>query len=224
MQEILSIIQEIISFISWSPLSSNPNIHYALGPAVIPLITLALSAATTGYGLSQKARASKQLREAQERMNKKYQSVADYYDAEGSKDFLDTEVAQSTLGKIREQYKRGVETNASDAVRGGATAEAKVANKAALNEKYNDVLSNLVGYGTQYKSSLKKDYSNSLNQVAQGQQGLYGADVASYGNLASNAGSTFANTAGSTDWASIFGNKSSEDDPSDWQNRDNATY
>lgn len=208
MQDIFLAIQELLSFVFFGP--SDPNIHLAIGPLVIPLITLALSAATTGYSLYKKNQASNDLRDAQEGINQKYQDVSDWYDAEGSKDFMDTEVAQSTLGKIRDQYKKGVETNASDAARGGATAEAKVANKAALNEKYNDVLQNMVGYGTQYKSNLKKDYSNSLSAVAQGQNALYGADVASWGNLAGNAGSTFANTAGSTNWQDIFGNDNPE--------------
>lgn len=205
MQEILSIIQGVLSYILFG--SQDPNIQYALGPAVIPLITLALSAATTGYGMSQKAKAAKAQREAQMEMNRKYQGVSDWYEAEGSKDFLDTDVAKSTLSKIREQYKKGIETNASDAARGGATAEAKIANKSALNEKYNDVLSNMVGYGTQYKSNLKKDYANSLSAVAQGQNQMYGSDVASWGNLVANAGGTFANTAATTNWEDIFGNK-----------------
>ncbi len=208
MQEVLSLIQELLSFILWSP--SDPNIHYAIGPAVIPLITLAISAATTAYGLSQKAKASRALRESQRGINRRFEDIAGFYESEGSKDFLDTDVAKSTLGTIREQYKRGLEINASDAARGGATAEVTVANKAALNEKYNEVLSNLVGYGTQYKSNLKRDYSDALSRLSQGQQGLYGADVASFGNLASNAGAAFANTAGSTNWEQIFGNKATK--------------
>lgn len=200
MNDIMTFLTSVIDFLF--PVTSQQG-H--IEQAWLPLVSLALMAASTGYGMYKKGQASKEMREANEKIQGKYSELSDWYGGESSKDFMDTEVAKSTLGKIREQYKKGVETNVSDAARGGATAEAQVANKAALNEKYNQVLSNMTGYGTEYKLNLKQQYQNALSSLASQQNATYGADVASWGNLAGNAGAAFANTAATTDWEKMFG-------------------
>ena len=163
-------------------------------------IGLIASLASAGYGMYKQSQASKEARGAMDEQNARMNDLSSWYNAESSKDFLDTEVAQSTLGRIREQYKKGVETNASNAARGGATAEAKVANKASLNEKYNQVLNNMVGHGTQYKLNLKKGYSDALGKLASGQNSMNMADVASWQNMTANAGESAVDILGSTDW------------------------
>lgn len=198
-------IQTVFQYLVYG--SFDTHAQHAIAPA---LIALAIEAGVMGYSEIKKAQASKKAREAMQGQTKRYKDLADWYNAEGSKDFMDTDVAKSTLGKLRDQYKNAIETNASNAARGGATEESKVANKTALNEKYNNVLQNLVGYGTQYKTNLKRDYANALGTWANSQNKMYGADVNSWQNMSNNAGSAFANTAGSTDWSSIF--KTTPDD------------
>lgn len=201
MQDIFTILHQIIEVFLFG--SKDPNIHSAW----IGLAALAISAAVTGYGMYKKGQANKKAQAEIDKQNREYGKLSSWYDAESSKDFMDTDVAKSTLGKINAQYKKGIEINASNAARGGATAEAQVANKAALNEKYNNVLNNMVGYGTQYQSNLKKEYGNALTTMASGQNAYNFGNVQGWGNIAGNAGEAFANTAGSTDWESMFANK-----------------
>ncbi len=210
--ELLSLIFELLF-----P-ASDPNIQYAFAPFIIPLTSMAMQLGSGIFGAKKGVDAGKELDAAtqeainsQQGINSKNQEIADWYNSEASKDYMDTDVAQSTLGKIREQYKNSVETSASNAARGGATAEARVATKGKLNEGYNSVLNNMVGYGTQYKNSMKQGYSNQLSKVNQGigainQMKISNAQgkVDSANNMTGNALSGLANTMGSTDWVDIF--------------------
>ena len=201
MQYIITIFQYILDYFT---IQDQANVQQAIGAAVIPLITLAISAASTGYSQYKKGQANKKAQGALNAQNAEMRGLSSWYDAEASKDFMDTDVAKSTLSKIRSQYKKGIDTNASNIARGGGTVEAEVANKATLNEKYNDVLSNMVGYGTQYKQNMKKGYSDVLTGLYSNQNMANFGNAQGWATTANNAGQAFANTMGSTDWQEIM--------------------
>lgn len=199
--EIFNILQDIFSWLFIPSTSPIDPIQQAWLPVAIAIASLAASA----YGQVKKAQADKKLQSMQEGVNAKMNSLSDYYNAESSKDFFDTDVAQSTIAKIKDQYKESLDTNKSNAVKGGLTAEAQVANQTSLQDKYNDALVKLSGYGTQYRDNMKGNYERSLGGLYSNNLNTYGPASQSWGNFSANAGQVAGSAIESTDWDKVFG-------------------
>lgn len=187
---ILEIIQPFIGVV-------EDSVTYAV--AIIPLITLAASAASAGYGAYKKNKASNDLRNSQQDVLKRNKSLADYYYTEANKDFYDTELGQSTTDRLSKQYKEAVKKSADKISKSGATQESKVASKASYLDKYNQALTNMAGYGTNYKNNMNKSYEGVLKNLYSGNDTVYGRDVQSYGNLTNNSFNALSQTLGELD-------------------------
>ena len=200
----MELINFIIEWFNWwmTPGIFDPGTFDPVQKAFWPVALAGL--AMSAYGMYKKNQADNELQAKQEGVNQRYSDLTDWYEGESSKDFLDTEVAQSTLGNIREKYKEALETGDNNAAKGGLTAESKVAQKGVLQEKYNDVLRNLTGYGTQYKQNLKRDYSGSLSKLYGSNQSTYGPESESWGNFMNNANGVTSSAIETTDWDKIF--------------------
>lgn len=83
---------------------------------------------------------------------------------EVNKDFLDTETAKSTLSAIRKQNDKQIEALGNNAIKAGASDEAKIAAASRANETYADAASRIAGYGTQYKQNIEDRYLARLDQ------------------------------------------------------------
>lgn len=169
--------------------------------AAIPAV---ISLAGMIGGMVQKSKADKRMKANLEANQAKQQSLADWYNAESNKDFLDTELSQSILSKATEQYKKALEVSGGNAAKSGATAESKVAMQGEIAGRYNEMLNQLSGYGTQYKANMKKDYGNWLGDITRGQTGIDMMQSGSWGNYINNAGGAFSDIAASTDWNKLF--------------------
>ena len=177
------------------------SVQYGWAAAIPAIISLA----TMIYGEVESSNASNDLRDAQERVMKRQRNLGDWYRSEASKDFLDTQAGSSALSKLKDQYSEASSINKGNAVRGGATAEAQVAQQSELQKRFNQALTQLSGYGTQYKLNLNRNYQNQLKDIMAGNASTYGADVNSWNNFTNNAADSFSSNMGTIDWNQILG-------------------
>lgn len=127
-----------------------------LVPAIIAAVGAAASIAGSVASGNAKSKADKQLQERRDKAERKYLH-------EINTDFLDTDTAQSTLAQLRKQNAKQIEAINNDAVRQGASEEAKVAMAGKLNEGYADATSRLAGFGTQYKQQIEDRYQRRVD-------------------------------------------------------------
>lgn len=147
---------------------------------------------TTIAGLFGSAKENKKYQKEQSNLlNTRKQDITSLFNNEYSRDFLDTEVAKSAMKGITENYNRGVQTNDLNVAKGGGTVEAQNASREAQNASYNDAVSKLTSYGTQYRDNLRRDFQNQLGQLFNVEMGnlnqQHAQKQASWGNLMGNA-------------------------------------
>lgn len=119
----------------------------------------AIGSLVSGLSARSKAKkAEKQLLERRDALNKEYAQ-------DKNTDYLDTEAARSTLALLRRQNRRAQEALNNNAVKGGASDEAKVAAAASQNENYANAASRIAGMGTQYKQRLKENYQRRRDSI-----------------------------------------------------------
>jgi hypothetical protein len=150
------------------------------------LIGSLVGAGTGIFGMIKAAQAGKQLQEANQGVLNQQSDLANWYNDQSNKSFFDTASAQSGLARIRDQYKQNLAEVNNKGVQGGATDEAQIAAKTSLQDNYNNTLSNLVGYGTQYQNNMKRAYGGALQGLWQGNTATYMPQIQSWGNLANN--------------------------------------
>lgn len=119
----------------------------------------AIGSLVSGLSARSKAKkAEKQLLERRDALNKEYAQ-------DKNTDYLDTEAARSTLALLRRQNRRQTEAMNNNAVKSGASDEAKVAAAGRLNDSYADAASRIAGMGTQYKQQLKENYQRRRDSI-----------------------------------------------------------
>lgn len=136
------------------------------------------------HGMNKAAQAQRQLEGAQQAQIAAEKGLGDYYNQQANTDYLNTAAAKSGLAKVRDQYKQTLADANSNMAAGGATDEAKVALKSGLQKGYNQTLSNLVGYGTQYQNAMKQAYGGTLSSLYNMNKELYQPKINSATNSA----------------------------------------
>lgn len=86
-----------------------------------------------------------------------------WYDKEYNQNYLDTDEAKSTIQILRNQMAEQMKkVDQNNAIR-GASDEARVATADRLNQRLGSNVTQLAGYGTRYKDSIRREYQG-LNQ------------------------------------------------------------
>lgn len=133
-------------------------------------------------------------KKAEKQIGKQLAENDRWYAQEKGTNFLDTDSARSTLALLRRQNQQQTEAMNNNAVKAGASDEAKVATAAGLNQNYANAASQIAGMGTQYKENLRQDYMNrrdSLNNQLQQVQQQKAQATSDMINSFSQAGSGF---------------------------------
>lgn len=150
--------------------------------AIGTLLTLA-SLALSAYGANE---SSKQNQKNQDLLSNRMRDLDAWYGKEYNTPVTETESGQAALAKLRDQMKKGIEQNSQSAVRGGATAESKVATQTGMQEKYNSAINNLMGYETQRKDRVNRQYQSQNNALLGTQMDLNKNQGDSWVNFGSN--------------------------------------
>lgn len=134
----------------------------------------------------------------------------EWFNTENSKDFLTTDIAQSSIRGLLGQSDRQAQALNNAAAAGGATQEANIAAKGKLNENFADAIGRLLGYGTNYKQGLRQQYDYRLQSLYQPMDQLSQSkiqDYANFSNNVANAGNSVSLAAGMIDWEEMLGKK-----------------
>ncbi|MEG1649938.1 MAG: hypothetical protein RR141_01400 [Rikenellaceae bacterium] len=110
--------------------------------------------------------ARKKAKKANSMLDDRQRSLDDWYRKEMNTDFLDTDVAKSTLSFIGNKNKKAENAMRNSAIKRSTTAEERVAMASALNQNYADSVSRLAGMGTSRKNQLQGTYMNESNKLA----------------------------------------------------------
>ncbi len=100
-------------------------------------------------------------KKAEDLMESRKQELKDLHDKEMSSDFLDRADSQSVLRQVRHNQKEQQEALGNDAIKTGATEQAKVAAAAKANEQYASTVAQLAGIGSQHKDNVQQRYLQS---------------------------------------------------------------
>lgn len=151
---------------------------------ILPILSTAAGLAGQAFGLSQSQKANKKADSyLQSRMNKLDSDYAgDYY-----QDFLDTEAARSTMGRLNSQYK-DMAQNIKGTSAAGSTAEAEIAQKDNIQKRYGEAVSNLAGMGTQYKDNIRNRYQANRGRLEDAQMGVLESKAQNWNQFGANVG------------------------------------
>ena len=118
------------------------------------IIAAAISAVASGIG---SAVANKRKREAEEKYAQQQADMIGDIDQQLNSNYLDRADSRNALRKVTESNKEAMRQLNTDAIRSGATDEAKVAMASQLNKRTADVVGDLAAIGEQHKDSLRRD-------------------------------------------------------------------
>lgn len=118
------------------------------------IIAAAISAVASGIGT---AVANKRKREAEEKYAQQQQGLINDIDNELNSNYLDRADSRNAIRKVTESNKEALRQLNTDAIRSGATDEAKVAMASQLNKRTADVVGDIAAIGEQHKDSLRRD-------------------------------------------------------------------
>ncbi len=148
-----------------------------MDPVTLGLISGGVGLVSSLFGGAKSAKANK---EAERELNKLQQQTDAFYDNRLNRDFLETNAAKGLVEQMKDRYKKQAKTIESKGEATGATAEAKIAEKTAANEQFNNGINNIAQKGTYYQLQNEVNYQNSLAD-------MYAKRMALNRNKANNA-------------------------------------
>ena len=135
---------------------------------------------------------------AEATVNNQISDLGSWYKRESGTSFLQTEAAASALEQLKRTLAETLTAQNNNAVTGGATNEAQLAGRKAATQQYGDSVNKLVGYGTDRKDQLGRDYQYRLGQWLQAKMQQQMGRAQNYTTAAENmiqAPFEFANSA-----------------------------
>lgn len=179
--------------------------------AIIPLLTTLITTAATLYAQDESNKqAAKQRKRYENQLQGRVDDLNEWFNREYYRDFLDTDIARSSIRGLMQQQDRQLEAINNAAAQGGATAESNIAAKGKLNEGFADAIARLLGYGTQYKNDLRSQYDYRLQSLYQPINDLQQQRINDYALNSQNitaAGNSLSSTAGMIDWETLLRNQ-----------------
>jgi hypothetical protein len=177
--------------------------------ALLPLIMAAVSAGGQVAGQAAgNQRAGIERKKYENQLQGRIDDLNTWFEGENNKDFLQTDVAQSSIRGLMGNNDRQIGAINNAAVAGGATQEANIAAKGKLNENFSEAIGRLLGYGTQYKQGLRDQYDYRLQSLYQPMDQLSQQKIGDWANFnqnVSNAGNSVSMAAGMIDWEELLG-------------------
>lgn len=169
-------------------------------PFLIPLITTGINVAANAIGSHI---ANKRKINAENEYNSAMQQQISSLDEQIEGNYLDSAEAQNALRKMTDSNTETLRQLNTDAIRGGATDEAKVAMASQLNKRTADLTGDLATIGEQKKERLQAEKREAQNQMAEHKYKVNsdtsGIDniLGSIGTAAQTLGAAFAGGASS---------------------------
>ena len=167
---------------------------------VIPTIMAIGSGLASIYGAIQ---GNINRKKAEELYDKQFQEAKEYRDREMAGDYLQRADSQAILRRVEENNQEYLDAMNNDAIRSGATAEAKVAAARKAQDAYADVAAELAAQGQQHKDAVDANYQQQKMQrdnmkianltdtsAIQNMVSGMGAAASAMGSIYANSGAT----------------------------------
>lgn len=151
---------------------------------VLPLITTAVGLAGQAFGLNQSAKANKK---AESYLDSRMNALSSKFATDYYQDFLDTEAARSTMGRLNSQFGE-MAKNIKGSSAAGSTAEAEIAQKDNIQNRYAQAVSNLAGMGTQRKDMISARYDANMGRLEDQKMGILEQKAANWSTFGNNVG------------------------------------
>lgn len=178
---------------------------------MFPLI--ALAAISVASSIAGGISANKKQRKADQILSDRERNLKEWYNSEMNMPYLDRADSRAMLKRIRDYNEDELKAMNTNAVKSGATDEAKVAAANKLNKNYSLTLAQIAGLGEQHKDQVRRDYQARMDNLtgtryqaqlgkAAGTQNMISGIGSSLGQLAmlygmgSGSGGGLANFAG----------------------------
>ena len=149
------------------------------------ILGAAISAVANGIG---SAVANKRKREAEEKYAQQQNEMIDDISREINSNYLDRADSRNAIRKLTDANTEAMRQLNTNAIRGGATDEAKVAMASQLNQRTADVVGDIAAIGEQHKDSLRRDRRSLLANKALHEYQA-GSDVSGINTLLAGVGS-----------------------------------
>ncbi len=141
-------------------IKNNYNIDLSLNSNIIAMsVGLALSAASLAGNIFGNIMSAKQNREIDDILAGRMNDLQARFDKDYNTQFFDTDQAKSVIQTLSNQHERSNKRIENAGAISGASAEAKVAQRAKSQEVFGDSLTKLAGYGTQYKDMKERQFN-----------------------------------------------------------------
>ena len=186
---------------------TTKDVQYAL-VWLAPLIAAISMAGQLGGQAATNQKAGIERKRYENQLQGRIDDLDQWFNTENSKDFLTTDIAQSSVRGLLGQQDRQTEALNNASAAGGATQEANIAAKGKLNENFADAIGRLLGYGTNYKQGLRQQYDYRLQSLYNPMDQLSQQKIQDWGNLSNNiagAGQSVSMAAGMIDWEEMLG-------------------
>ncbi|MBR5105356.1 MAG: hypothetical protein IKU93_02845 [Alistipes sp.] len=173
-----------------------------IGALAGALVSLGSSVASAVIG-------SKAAKKQGQAYDEAWNNYEDWYQGQMNTSILDRADTQAMLKNYRDWQEENARKYQTNAIKGGASEEAKVAYAQAANKGYADAVSQIAAQGQRYKDQLSQKFGSDqfayakdrANIVAQGSQAVV--------NAISSAGGTIGDILGGMNWGKSTGGASS---------------
>ena len=182
-------------------LCDEPSIPQGDIPVLQGWIGAALGAITSiGSGVASAITANQQAKKAKAEADKSEALLQDWYDSQMNTNILDRADSLSMLKMYRDtmdEQNRKFQTNA---IKGGATEEAKIAYTQKQNKGYADAISRIAAQGQQRKDAVTDAYMQGMRGIHDNRANAFMQSGQTMANALSKIGSGLTSALGSVKW------------------------
>ena len=157
-----------------------------------------------GSSIAGAAMGNKAAKEQAQAYDQAWNDYEDWYNGQMNTNILDRADTLSMLKRYRDWQEENAKKYQTNAIKGGASEEAKIAYAQKANKGYADAISQIAGMGQKYKDQLSQNYAATKFNFATKRADALGAGGQAVANSIANAGGTLGSIIGGMDWG---GNK-----------------
>lgn len=164
---------------------------------VAPLIggIISLGSSIAGAALGNKA-----AKEQAQAYDDAWANYEDWYDGQMNTSILDRADTLSMLKRYRDWQEENAKKYQTNAIKGGASEEAKIAYAQEANKGYADAISRIAAMGQQYKDRLSQGFMQQKLGYMQKRADMAAAGTQAVASGIANAGGTLGSLIGGMDW------------------------
>lgn len=135
--------------------------------------------------------ANKRRKKADQMLEDRRRRLDEWYQSEMNRPYLDRADSRAMLKRIRDYNEDELKALNTNAIKSGATDEAKVAAANKLNKNYSQVVAQIAGLGEQHKDQIKQQYQARLDNLDNARYEAESGKISGMQNMVSGVGDAF---------------------------------